>query len=556
MLRVMYPFFCNVNIPNFSFEIFFEELKTFFYKEQLFFNLPIEVEKNEISKSNENWVIFTVKVQNVDKELFYTLNTSKVDIVPGETFHFGFHLKEKTTIVNFSTNLRADQFRFVMYAVPSFTEAFFLPLKNTEYFIYESLIGQNVFSLYKSTKEKFPKEFPYRCYQYATENTPDATNSSLYFYNNEEELNARGIFFQIAYAHQFVYKTDMSPEKMLHYLEFFSPTNEKSRQYVADHIVNQLETNVDLISKRKKRTQWALYIGAAYGQNVEKIQKHYKGLQCFGVEPVKDCVEKYCGDNKRLFWMNAEELCNFKELHHQFDYIFVLNYNVLSNQQDFFDAVLQLMRSDGKLIVGQSFPDPYVTTSPVSYIEHIKNRFEHVELVKMPKYVFDPLVAQLCSLNPQYQLLLKDQASIYQSMANVIGKNLGEDPQTLVDSVEFYAHNFKQFLYCATRPRSKTILNKEQKVEVSLEKLETFSSYMEKVSCDSYEERIKKSSHPNRLEINQTALASFRSSKKDQEHQIETAAVLIQFAYRRHLKHKKSSHETVLNKGNIISNSF
>ncbi|HEV2523812.1 MAG TPA: hypothetical protein VGU44_01600, partial [Gammaproteobacteria bacterium] len=466
MFRTKIPFTLQTNV-EFSVDNFFTGLQQALCVEQLFYNLPVTISQDQIPSSKndqEYWQIISITVNDMSHDEFNAFNKmSQVDVLPKEKFHIAFNITKeagKDVVINFSTNLRAEVFRKIMYAVPSFTKSFFLSLKQTEYFIYDESISDNVRQLYAQFKSN-PKfnslNSNYTIYHHAILNTPNASCSSLYF-ANYAEIPVRMGFTDAAH----IYHMDI-----LTAAAFLSPTDPSTRAYVAQHIVQQLADG-QLIAENQGAQQLALYVGAAYGENIAQIQKAYQNVTFFGVEPASGCVQKYQANKENLFWMNVEDLLNFSEMRHAFDYIFVLNYNVLSNQTDFFDAIYYLIKQSGKLIVGQAFADPFYTTSPVPYTEDIKRRFQNVEFVKIvPTAQPKPLWVK-----KNYGDFLgweiapaSDQKTIYANMADLIKNNGVTVPDNAVDILASYAEKYKQFLYCATGPKS--LLETKERAESS-----------------------------------------------------------------------------------------
>ena len=534
MFRTKIPVTIQTNV-NFSVDNFFTELQQALCVEQLFYNLPVTMQQDHIQFSKndqECWKVISITVKDMSNEELNTFNNiSQHDVLPKEKFHIAFNVTKKEgkdVAVNFSTNLRADVLRKIMYAVPSFTKSFFHSLKQTEYFIYEESISNSVQQRYALLKSdpKYSSNSNYLIYNHAIETTSYANCSSLYFApaDDSAEKSGRMGFVNVAHCYHW---------NKLNYDEFLSPTDQKTRAYVAQHIAQQLADG-QLIAENQGAQQLALYVGAAYGENIAQIQKAYPNVTFFGVEPSYGCVKNYQANKDNLFWMNMENLLNFSEMQHAFDYIFVLNYNVLSNQKDFFDAIHCLIKKSGKLIVGQAFPDPFYTTSPLPYTEDIRRHFQNIELVKIEPTA-QPKSACFIKQRGDFLMLERvsepDQKTIYVNMVNVIKNNGVTVSDNAVDILASYAEKYKQFLYCATGPKS-LLENKE-----SAESSSVNENPLVLLSLKEYEERLqdsKSNSDVERNQLNRTTFQNFKTikSKIDQPQEMMSNELLFAYKYK------------------------
>jgi len=413
MLRIQFPFIYTVNISfdekefeeNSFIEKFFVEVETAFCQDKLFFGLPFTlervvkvVESKDGKGTGEIQVIAKLKINNIDKktfsEIMSKLLTSKnPDIAPGETFHIGFNIQAKEgrkKIVQFATDFDANFFRSMALALPLFTKTFFDALKQSEYFVYDSSIREEVVTCFASLKAaENLKAHPSNVLWYdAVFHKCKSSLTSLYFCNGTD-LSYRRDFLNLSYLMHRIRSSKLKingQSIQLSYEDFLSPTNPEAQNYTAQHLVEQLHMS-KVLKDSPTYPKNVLYVGAAYGKNPTIIQSAYPNMQIYAVEPIYHLVQNYEGDKNRVFLMFVEELCHYPEFVGFFDYIIIPNIHLTGNQTVFWNAIDTLLNDDGQVFVGHFYGDPPVTSSPKSFYQEMQERFVQVAMVPLPRTV-------------------------------------------------------------------------------------------------------------------------------------------------------------------------
>lgn len=303
---------------DFDVTVFFNELCRFF-KEDLFYNLPVQCELKPIclSKDKEESMAYLVQFQigKMTLEKYQESNECAVDILPEEVFFIGFNINVSNKIIQFCTNLRASNFRHIMYSCPHFIQNFYEHLVPTEYFIYKKDYSKKVLEAYETLKhENVGKRSNSMLYHEAILNT----NAIFEFAQSEgESLTTYKIKFK---AHAFYFQEKAIDASLRAYYsensnkapsltEFMQPVSTESCIYTASHIAGQLRKIKELQTNSSSK-RLALYVGARSGINLKSIEKAFPDLILFAVEPTfyDHDLETYEGNPEHLFWMKAEDL--------------------------------------------------------------------------------------------------------------------------------------------------------------------------------------------------------------------------------------------------------
>jgi len=532
MKKVKMAFVLEVNIPvlegaprtgteapqnHFSLEQFELELKDRLEKQQLFFGLPVKITKEIIQKENSEWIIYGIQTEGISKQVFLDQKKTKDSelwnfSLSGETNYLAFRVEKEEGgkyIREFGTNLRAGTaysgaFRRMMYAIPSFTNSFFKVLLPTEYFIYDASLAKEVWEKYLQVKEGNKEVSNDNCYFHAICQVPYAMSSSLYYVDNTWLERSRK-FEALAFIN-YNNRTPLNIFNMLNkspdefklpmcFEDFVHSVGAQSMRYVAEHIGEQLS---DVMSEYLTGSYCSLDVGSGYGNNNVAIQQKYSNVVCFGVEPMAGCVAGYLGNVNRLFHSDLENLIDkYLELEGSFDIVFILNYNVLSDQTLFWESVRKCLKNDGKVIVGRVFFDPNFIGSPTPLIQYMKNSFEEVNFVK-----------------PTFKrLFLKDTIGFDSDAMGAVAAmkdefiefmpELNGDPD-LEKAIKYYSENYRQFLFCAKKPRETTIgLTKQYKTE--------FGQHVSDISQKEYQQCIiRRSDDDFHNSFNDRAIEEFR----------------------------------------------
>lgn len=114
----------------------------------------------------------------------------------------------------------------------------------------------------------------------------------------------------------------------------------------------------------------------------------------------------------------------------------LLNYQVKSNQTDFFESISALMKPGATLVVGHNYMDSNYIESPFSIQEYMQRHFSQLQFVSLgkPKLKHEKVLRKLFS-------------TVAKGMAKHFPNNT---LQQILDSLEEYLRNYTQFLYTAT----------------------------------------------------------------------------------------------------------
>jgi SAM-dependent methyltransferase len=163
--------------------------------------------------------------------------------------------------------------------------------------------------------------------------------------------------------------------------EFSNPLSELSILYVEQEIVAHMQKAKILPIEANNFSGRALFVGEGLGKNMLAIQKAYPNLACYALEPDVLAVKQALafGVRKNQQFHATMDLIP-KACYGQFDLLFVLHYNIRFSQVDFFQRAFDLLKPNGKIIVGKAMSDPQHISSNSTIGELLKQTFTNFSL--------------------------------------------------------------------------------------------------------------------------------------------------------------------------------
>lgn len=159
--------------------------------------------------------------------------------------------------------------------------------------------------------------------------------------------------------------------------KFGDPLSALSISLTEKQILLQLR-EIGILDSSGLASQLTLFVGSGKGMIEGQIRRNFPGLDCFALEPL-DQYAHYAIEQSN-FPSNRQLIMSLQELpeRYKFDVIFVLNYNVASSQEEFFDKLYHSLKPGGKVIIARANTDPEHINSNKTIGAYLKARFNEV----------------------------------------------------------------------------------------------------------------------------------------------------------------------------------
>lgn len=320
-------------------------------------------------------------------------NIQQFHLLPNREWFLCFQEKN-SQIQGFATNLPAILFRYLMLFCPAFSNAL-IACQTTDYWGYD-LRMPDIFKIFS------PIEKSYQAIKKQAFKGRLSHKALAHIESALANIHAFIIGHPHAFCEQASGQLDAKRKKHYHlasdckqypysgdYNSFIDPGSTQSKIYVAKQITAQLK-DLDVVSlnQHHKERRHALFIGVGTGENMQQILKQYPMLVAVGLEPLTHSYQIALTQsqiNKQLLLMtDLEHFIRLTDNQYRFHYIFVLNYNVLSAQDNFFRCCKACLAEDGQLIVGVAKTDPRYIASPETIDTLFEKYYTHSYLDLAP----------------------------------------------------------------------------------------------------------------------------------------------------------------------------